>query len=70
MKMIYGACVAEYQLPCSLQEQVRASVAAELCEVDDDDLLQAVMAIEQTASDNELSDDELLSAVVDAENSF
>jgi len=60
-------CIVERDLPASLLEQVRAS-AAEISEVADDDLLQAVMAIEQTQSDDELSDDVLLTAVAEAEN--
>jgi len=60
-------CTVERDLPASLLEQVRAS-AAEISEVADDDLLQAVMAIEQTQSDDELSDDILLTAVAEAEN--
>ena len=59
-------CVVEHKLPPSIKDQVNASVA-EYSEVDDDDLLQAVMAMEQTEYDNELSDDALLSAVADVE---
>jgi len=59
-------CVVECELPSSLLEQVRES-DAEQNEVADDDLLEAVVMIEQTECDNELSDDALLSAVDDAE---
>ena len=59
-------CVAEYQLPTLLVEQVHASVE-DHGEVADDELLRAVVAIEQTESEREFSDDELLAAVVNAE---
>ena len=59
-------CIVERELPASLLEHVRVSTA-EINEVADDDLLEAVMAIEQTQCDNELSDDALLLAVAEAE---
>ena len=58
--------ITEYQLPSSLMEQVLPSVD-EHCEVADAELLQAVMAMEQTDCDDELSDDALMSAAADAE---
>jgi len=63
-----GAC-SEQRLPSSLLDQVRASVA-DYSEVDDADLLQAVITVEQTELDAELSDNELMSAVAAAEQNY
>ena len=59
------AC-SEQRLPSTLLDQARAFVA-DYSEVDDADLLQAVIAVEQTEFDAELSDNELMSAVAAAE---
>lgn len=60
----------EHSLPSTLVEQTWAAASEQQNEIDDAELLQAVMAMERTESDDgELSDDELLSAVVSAENS-
>ena len=64
-----SSSIVESELPSSLLDQVRASVA-EYSEVADDDLLQAVTAMEQTECDNELTDDALLSAVADVEKNI
>ena len=61
---------SEYELPSSLIQQVRAA-AVYSDDVDDDELLQAVMDVEHSMSDDnddELSDDLLLSTVADAEH--
>jgi len=49
-------------------DEIRASAGTEAGEVTDDDLLAAVMTMEQTECDSELSDDLLLSAVADVEH--